>query len=288
MLTYDTIESLCRAAEESRAAHLRRWCWLTRPGRWSAAPGVLYARMLDSLKVMQNAVQAGHGPRSALGVGGLSGGDAAKMQAYAATGGADRRHSSSACHSPGPGRVRVQRLPWARSSPPPPPGPAALSRGTLLSVLDEGRCTERQAVMALFTAGAIGMVIANRAFIAGAQGGCQAECGSAAAMAAAALVEVSGGSPPPVRRCLRHGPEKPAGSGLRPGGRTGGGALRQAQRGRHRRSLHGGGDGPGGHPQPHPRGRVSSTPCGRWVRHSPALCGRPPRADLPPPPPARP
>src|SRR5699024_3740369 len=60
------------------------------------------------------------------------------------------------------------------------------------------RCTEEQAVMALFTAGAVGMVIANRAFIAGAQGGCQAECGSAAAMAAAALVEVSGGTP---RQC---------------------------------------------------------------------------------------
>ena len=39
------------------------------------------------------------------------------------------------------------------------------------------------------------MVIAGRASIAGAQGGCQAECGSAAAMAAAALVELMGGTP---------------------------------------------------------------------------------------------
>ncbi len=39
------------------------------------------------------------------------------------------------------------------------------------------------------------MVIAARASIAGAFGGCQAECGSAAAMAAAALVEVMGGTP---------------------------------------------------------------------------------------------
>ena len=42
--------------------------------------------------------------------------------------------------------------------------------------------------MALFTASAIGMVIANNASLAGAQGGCQAECGSAAAMAAAAIL----------------------------------------------------------------------------------------------------
>ena len=49
--------------------------------------------------------------------------------------------------------------------------------------------------MALFTASAVGMVIANNACLAGAQGGCQAECGSASAMAAAAIVELSGGSP---------------------------------------------------------------------------------------------
>jgi L-serine dehydratase len=48
--------------------------------------------------------------------------------------------------------------------------------------------------MALITAGAIGLVIANEATIAGSQGGCQAECGSAAAMTAAALVELSGGA----------------------------------------------------------------------------------------------
>ena len=62
-------------------------------------------------------------------------------------------------------------------------------------MLEEGLCDERAAVMALFTAGAIGMVIAQQASIAGAQGGCQAECGSASAMAAAALVELCGGTP---------------------------------------------------------------------------------------------
>ena len=39
------------------------------------------------------------------------------------------------------------------------------------------------------------MVIATNACIAGPQGGCQAECGSAAGMAAAALVELMGGTP---------------------------------------------------------------------------------------------
>ena len=47
----------------------------------------------------------------------------------------------------------------------------------------------------MFTASAVGMVITTNASVAGAQGGCQAECGSAAAMAAAAIVELAGGSP---------------------------------------------------------------------------------------------
>jgi L-serine dehydratase len=55
--------------------------------------------------------------------------------------------------------------------------------------------TEDAVVMSLFTSGALGMVIANEACIAGAEGGCQAECGSASAMAAAALAELAGGSP---------------------------------------------------------------------------------------------
>ena len=48
---------------------------------------------------------------------------------------------------------------------------------------------------ALFGAGAFGLIIANRASISGAQGGCQAECGSAAGMTAAALTTLRGGSP---------------------------------------------------------------------------------------------
>lgn len=77
----------------------------------------------------------------------------------------------------------------------PTAGSCGIIPGTVVSMLEEGRCTERDAVLALFTSGAFGMVIAKQAFIAGAQGGCQAECGSAAAMAAAALVELLGGTP---------------------------------------------------------------------------------------------
>lgn len=55
--------------------------------------------------------------------------------------------------------------------------------------------TDESLIDALFTAGAAGSVIARRATVSGAAGGCQAECGSAAAMAAAAAVQLGGGTP---------------------------------------------------------------------------------------------
>lgn len=55
--------------------------------------------------------------------------------------------------------------------------------------------SERQVIQALFTASGVGVVIANNATISGAEGGCQAECGVASAMAAAATAELAGGTP---------------------------------------------------------------------------------------------
>ncbi|KMT20837.1 L-serine ammonia-lyase, iron-sulfur-dependent, subunit alpha [Clostridium cylindrosporum] len=55
--------------------------------------------------------------------------------------------------------------------------------------------SEEDMVRALFTASGIGQIIVRNATVAGAEGGCQAECGSAAAMSAAAIVEMAGGTP---------------------------------------------------------------------------------------------
>ncbi|MFK5261373.1 L-serine ammonia-lyase, iron-sulfur-dependent, subunit alpha, partial [Lactiplantibacillus plantarum] len=60
--------------------------------------------------------------------------------------------------------------------------------GVLLAMRDRLHLTHDQQLDFLFTAGAFGLVIANNAGIAGAEGGCQEEVGSASAMAAAALV----------------------------------------------------------------------------------------------------
>ena len=80
----------------------------------------------------------------------------------------------------------------------PTAGSCGILPAALLTMQNDLGCSERDCVMALFTASAVGMVIATNACVAGAQGGCQAECGSAAAMAAAAIVELAGGTPAQV------------------------------------------------------------------------------------------
>ena len=74
-------------------------------------------------------------------------------------------------------------------------GSCGILPGVLLSVGERVGATDESLIDALFTAGAAGSVIARRATVSGAAGGCQAECGSAAAMAAAAAVQLGGGTP---------------------------------------------------------------------------------------------
>ena len=77
--------------------------------------------------------------------------------------------------------------------------PTAGACGVLPAVLvpffEEHETEENVILEALYTAAGIGQVIAARAYIAGASGGCQAEIGTASAMAAGALVHLRGGSP---------------------------------------------------------------------------------------------
>jgi L-serine dehydratase len=77
----------------------------------------------------------------------------------------------------------------------PTAGSCGIIPAALLAVVKCRGVLREKAVMGLFTSAGIGMVIARRASLSGAEGGCQAECGSASAMAAAALVEMMGGTP---------------------------------------------------------------------------------------------
>lgn len=77
----------------------------------------------------------------------------------------------------------------------PTAGASGILPSAFLSAQEKLDLSDERLTEGLFTAGGVGEIIAKNATISGAEGGCQAECGSAAAMAAAAIVEMAGGSP---------------------------------------------------------------------------------------------
>jgi len=77
----------------------------------------------------------------------------------------------------------------------PTAGSAGILPGVLTVLAEELQKNDEEMVLSLFCAAGVGLIIAQKASLSGAEGGCQAECGSAAAMAAAAAVELAGGSP---------------------------------------------------------------------------------------------
>ena len=151
----------------------------------------VFQRMRHSLHVMQESVQSGM-EKDLRSTSGLTGGDAWKMNQrmeqnltgpvfVSALTKAIAVSETNACMG------RIVAAPTA--------GSCGILPACVLTVMEQRQIPEEQAVMALFTASAVGMVIARNATIAGAEGGCQAECGSASAMAASALVEMCGGTP---------------------------------------------------------------------------------------------
>ncbi|MBF0714301.1 L-serine ammonia-lyase, iron-sulfur-dependent, subunit alpha [Gemella sp. GH3] len=77
----------------------------------------------------------------------------------------------------------------------PTAGSAGVLPGCIHVLKKKFNISYEQQVNMLLTAGAFGFVVANNASVSGAEGGCQAEIGSASAMAAAAIVETMGGTP---------------------------------------------------------------------------------------------
>ncbi len=75
----------------------------------------------------------------------------------------------------------------------PTAGACGVMPAVLISLYKEKNIDEETIVKAFYVAAGVGQVVASRAFIAGAAGGCQAEIGTASAMAAAALAYIKGG-----------------------------------------------------------------------------------------------
>jgi L-serine dehydratase len=77
----------------------------------------------------------------------------------------------------------------------PTAGSSGVVPGCVLALADAMGAEDAQVMHALWAASAIGLNIQTSATVAGAEGGCQAEVGTASAMAASALVELMGGTP---------------------------------------------------------------------------------------------
>ena len=125
-------------------------------------------------------------------VSGLSGGDAKKLYARAEQSCVGAAALQTAAYAVGISEVnavmgRIVACPTA--------GSCGIVPAVLYSAAKRYKKADEQIVEALFTAAGIGMVIDQNSSIAGAAGGCQAECGSAAGMAAGALVALMGGTP---------------------------------------------------------------------------------------------
>lgn len=151
----------------------------------------IFSKMEENLEVMERAVERGlQGVKS---VTGLTGGDSVRLQNYIAKGNTltgelmlDAVSKAMATNEVNAAMGIICATPTAGSS--------GVVPGTLFAVKNKLNPTREQMVRYLFTAGAFGFVVANNASISGAAGGCQAEVGSAAAMAAAAIVEMAGGT----------------------------------------------------------------------------------------------
>ncbi|PFO05922.1 L-serine dehydratase [Neobacillus bataviensis] len=145
-----------------------------------------------NLTVMEKAVE--RGLKGVTSHSGLTGGDAVLLQKYIEKGNflsgetiLDAVSKAVATNEVNAAMGTICATPTA--------GSAGVVPGTLFAVKRKLNPTREQMIAFLFTAGAFGFVVANNASISGAAGGCQAEVGSAAGMAAAAIVEMAGGSP---------------------------------------------------------------------------------------------
>ena len=149
------------------------------------------AKMLSSWQAIQDAADSYTGTQRS--VSGLVGGDGLKMRLYA------RRGESIGGEFMD--EVIVQAISMAESNAcmrrivaAPTAGSCGVVPAVLLPLCEREHYTQHELLEALYVASGIGAVIAYRASISGAAGGCQAEIGTASAMAAGALVSLRGGT----------------------------------------------------------------------------------------------
>jgi len=150
-------------------------------------------KMRRNLNIMREAAEYGL-TNETRSISGLIGGDAVKLNSYAATGNTltgefiiKAMARAVSCSEVNATMGRIVAAPTA--------GSCGILPAVIITAGEKLNKTEDELINALFTASGIGIIIAKNATLSGAEGGCQAECGSASAMGAAAIVEMMGGTP---------------------------------------------------------------------------------------------
>ncbi len=191
MTVFDSVENFLKDAEESR---LPLWEYIRTAsaveiGRLRAAS---WEMMVERLNAMRDADASYCG--SLRSKSGLVGGDGEKMRAYTQAGssitGEFMGEVISAALRMGECNACMHRIVAA-----PTAGACGVIPAVLLPYAKRFQTPDDELVKALYITAGFGSVIANRASISGAEAGCQAEIGSASAMAATALVYLRGGTP---------------------------------------------------------------------------------------------
>ena len=152
----------------------------------------VFEQMLENWQIMKNSVENGlvNAPTSKSG---LVGGDGQKLYQYSKSETlAGHKINRAVSYALATAEVNAS---MGRIVACPTAGSCGIVPAVLKSVQETHNFSDHKITLGLFTAAAIGSVVAFKASVSGAVGGCQAECGTAAAMAAAAAVELAGGSP---------------------------------------------------------------------------------------------
>ncbi|HQA16639.1 MAG TPA: L-serine ammonia-lyase, iron-sulfur-dependent, subunit alpha [Candidatus Avimonas sp.] len=151
----------------------------------------LFEGMRSRYQIMRDAIRGGL--QTARSVSGLSGGQAKRYRQNASKIGllsGTAEHAMEAALAISEYNAAMGLVVAA-----PTAGSCGILPAVLFAVGQAYDLPEEHLIRALFNSAGIGAVIAARASLSGAEGGCQAECGSAAAMAASAVAELLGGTP---------------------------------------------------------------------------------------------
>ena len=198
-LMYKSIEELVNTANEEGTT-ISEITLIDQAFSMECSQEQILERMAFQYEVMKSAVENGLNP-NIRSTSGLTGGDAYRLKVV-------RDEEKTLCGSFFSGAlmravsVAEVNASMGRIVASPTAGSCGILPGAIITMQKERNVSDDACVKALLTASAIGMVIAKNASLSGAEGGCQAECGSAAAMAAGALVELAGGTPEQISNAV--------------------------------------------------------------------------------------